>query len=105
VIFVPKYVSRLVFKDSILGGVRQFWGNLYLNSMTILFDICIYIIMCKFFCMQSTYSANCLDRMWFPFVKPAIVLRIHNNFSMHECIPTVCTSFTINMCSCVFMMN
>jgi len=36
VIFVPKYVSRVVFKDGILGGARQFWGNPYLNSTTVL---------------------------------------------------------------------
>jgi len=39
VIFVPKYVSRVVFKDGILGSARQFWGNPYLNSTTVLFDI------------------------------------------------------------------
>jgi len=39
VIFIPKYVSRVVFKDSILGGKRQFWGNPYLNGTTLLFDI------------------------------------------------------------------
>jgi len=39
VIFVPKYVSRVVFKGGILGGARQFWGNPYLNSTTILFDV------------------------------------------------------------------
>jgi len=37
-IFIPKYVSGVVFKGSILGGVRQFWGNPYLNSTTVLFD-------------------------------------------------------------------
>jgi len=37
-IFIPKYVSRVVFKGSILGGARQFWGNPYLKSMTVLFD-------------------------------------------------------------------
>jgi len=26
------------FKGGILGGARQFWGNPYLNSMTVLFD-------------------------------------------------------------------
>jgi len=39
VIFVPKYVSRVVFNGGILGGVRQYWGNPYLNSTTVLFDI------------------------------------------------------------------
>jgi len=38
VIFIPKYVSRVVFKGDILGGLRQFWGNPYLNSTTVLFD-------------------------------------------------------------------
>jgi len=38
VIFVLKYVSTVVFKGGILGGARQFWGNLYLNSTTVLFD-------------------------------------------------------------------
>jgi len=38
-IIVPKYVSRVVFKGGILGGARQFWGNPYLNSTTVLFDI------------------------------------------------------------------
>jgi len=37
-IFAPKYVSRVVLKDGILGGAHQFWGNPYLNSTTILFD-------------------------------------------------------------------
>jgi len=32
-------MSRVVFKDGILGGTRQFWSNPYLNSTTILFDI------------------------------------------------------------------
>jgi len=36
--FILKYVSRVVFKGGILGGTRQFWGNLYLNSTTVLFD-------------------------------------------------------------------
>jgi len=36
---VPKYVSRVVFKGGILGGACQFWGNPYLNSTTVLFDI------------------------------------------------------------------
>jgi len=39
VIFVSKYVSRVVFKGGILGGTRQFRGNPYLNSTTVLFDI------------------------------------------------------------------
>jgi len=38
VIFIPKYVSKVVFKGSILGGARQFWGNPYWNSTTVLFD-------------------------------------------------------------------
>jgi len=38
VIFVPKYASRVVFKDGILDSARQFWGNPYLNSTTVLFD-------------------------------------------------------------------
>jgi len=38
VIFVPKYVSRVVFKGGILGGTHQFWDNPYLNSTTVLFD-------------------------------------------------------------------
>jgi len=38
VIFVPKYVSRVVFKGGILGTACQFWGNPYLNSTTVLFD-------------------------------------------------------------------
>jgi len=29
----------VVFKGGILGGARQFWGNPYLNSTTVLFDI------------------------------------------------------------------
>jgi len=37
-IFIPKYVSRVVFKGGILGGACQFWGNPYLNSTTVLFD-------------------------------------------------------------------
>jgi len=37
-IFIPKYVSRVVFKGGILGGAHQFWGNSYLNSTTVLFD-------------------------------------------------------------------
>jgi len=27
----------VVFKGGILGGARQFWGNPYLNSTTVLF--------------------------------------------------------------------
>jgi len=41
VIFVLKYVSRVVFKGGILGGACQFWGNPYLNSTTVLFDMAI----------------------------------------------------------------
>jgi len=29
----------VVFKGGILGGARQFWGNPYLNSTTVLFDM------------------------------------------------------------------
>jgi len=39
VIFVPNYVSRVVFKGGILGGAHQFWDNPYLNSTTVLFDM------------------------------------------------------------------
>jgi len=39
VIFIQKYVSKVVFKGGIIGGARQFWGNPYLNSTTVLFDI------------------------------------------------------------------
>jgi len=41
-IFIPKYVSRVVFKGRILGGAHQFWGNLNLNSTTVLFDYTLY---------------------------------------------------------------
>jgi len=37
-IFVPKYASKVVFKGGILGAMRQFWGNPYLNSTIVLFD-------------------------------------------------------------------
>jgi len=39
VIFVTKDVSRIVFEGGIFGDVQNIWGNLYLNSITILFDI------------------------------------------------------------------
>jgi len=39
VIFAPKYVFRVVFEGGFLGGARNFWGNPYLNSTTVLFDI------------------------------------------------------------------
>jgi len=29
--FAPKYVFRVVFEDGFLGGMRNFWGNPYLN--------------------------------------------------------------------------
>jgi len=35
VIFIPKYVFRVIFKGGILGDV---WGNPYLNSTTVLFN-------------------------------------------------------------------
>jgi len=38
VIFILKYVFRIVFEGGILGGARNFWGNPYLNSTTVLFD-------------------------------------------------------------------
>jgi len=38
VIFAPKYVFRVVFEGGFLGGARNFWGNPYLNSTTVLFD-------------------------------------------------------------------
>jgi len=37
-IFVPKYVSRVVFKGGILGSACQFCGNPYLYSTTVPFD-------------------------------------------------------------------
>jgi len=40
VIFVPKYVFRVVFEGGILGDALNFLGNPYLNSTTVLFDIC-----------------------------------------------------------------
>jgi len=52
--FLPKYVSSVVFKGSILGGARQFWGNPYLNSTTVLFDI--------FMCPLS-HSHHCYVRV------------------------------------------
>jgi len=39
VIFAPKYVFRVVFEGGFFGGARNFWGNPYLNSTTILFDM------------------------------------------------------------------
>jgi len=30
----------MFLKGGILGGARQFWGNPYLNSTTVLFDEC-----------------------------------------------------------------
>jgi len=33
----------MVFKGGILGGVRQFWGNPYLNSTTVLFDKLVFV--------------------------------------------------------------
>jgi len=38
VIFAPKYGFRVVFEGGFLGGARNFWGNPYLNSTTVLFD-------------------------------------------------------------------
>ena len=38
-IFVAKYISAMAFGGSILGGARRIWGNPYLNSMTVLFDM------------------------------------------------------------------
>jgi len=38
VIFASKYVFRVVFEGGFLGGMRNFWGNPYLNSTTVLFD-------------------------------------------------------------------
>jgi len=32
----------VVVKGGILGGAHQFWGNPYLNSMTVLFDNHVY---------------------------------------------------------------
>ena len=38
-IFITKYVFRLVFEGDIFGGARiKLWGNPYLNSTTVLFD-------------------------------------------------------------------
>jgi len=39
VVFVAKYVSAMVFGGGILGGTHKIWGNPYLNSTTVLFDI------------------------------------------------------------------
>jgi len=39
VIFVAKYISAMVFGGGILGSAHKLWGNLYLNSVTVLFDI------------------------------------------------------------------
>jgi len=49
-IFVPIYVSRVGFKGGILGSARQFWGNPYLNSMTVLFDLLLFVFffLCRY---------------------------------------------------------
>jgi len=39
VIFTPKYFFRVVFEGGFLGGAPNFWGNPYLNSTTVLFDM------------------------------------------------------------------
>jgi len=39
VIFVVKDISRIVFEGSIFDSTQNIWGNPYLNSTTILFDI------------------------------------------------------------------
>jgi len=39
VIFVTKDVSRIVFEGGFFGGAQSIWGNLYLNSTTVLFDM------------------------------------------------------------------
>ena len=38
-IFGAKYVFTMVFGGSILGCARKIWGNPYLNSTTVLFDM------------------------------------------------------------------
>jgi len=43
-IFAPKYVFRVVFGGGFLGGARNFWGNPYLNSTTVLFDECYWAV-------------------------------------------------------------
>jgi len=36
--------ERLVFEDSFFGGMRNIWGNPYLNSTTVLFDYLVYLL-------------------------------------------------------------
>ena len=38
-IFVAKYVSMMVFGGGILGSAHKIWGNPYLNSTIVLFDM------------------------------------------------------------------
>jgi len=38
VIFVAKDVSGIVFEGGIFGGAQNIWGNLCLNSTSVLFD-------------------------------------------------------------------
>jgi len=51
----------VVFKGSILGGARQFWGNSYLNSTTVLFDKGSRQLICKWANksdIQQSYGVN-----------------------------------------------
>jgi len=47
VIFAPKYFFRVVFEGGFLGGARNFWGNPYLNSTTVLFDYAVNSMVCS----------------------------------------------------------
>jgi len=35
--------SRMVFEGGFFGGMRKIWGNPYLNSTTVLFDLSLYL--------------------------------------------------------------
>jgi len=61
-IFVVKYVSRMVFEGSILGSASKIWGNPYSNNMTILFDKYEPDIICLT-CMQPLKTPGPLETL------------------------------------------
>jgi len=69
VIFIPKYVSRMVFKGGILGGVHQFWGN---KTVLLFRPYCLITIAVK--SVTATY--------YFIIKVTSIILSLSNNITL-----------------------
>ena len=79
VIFAPKYVFRVDFEGGFLGSARNFWGNPYLKSTTVLFDVVILIL------SSSGNRNSLLNKLIKGFRK--VIPHIHNTKITYHFIP------------------